>query len=230
MVRARASPKGLSEQAKRDTGADILLNELFIQYTMSPVSRRYDMTSRATTVGETRGRVVRAACAVFVREGFRNTSMQSVARAADLSPATVCNHFANADELLEAVLEVMVADVGLPSPREIETAGTLEPRLARLAHGLAASWERSGKWYELYTRDRDVPALRAAHVAFFRQVDALVRAALGPGRRDKKTVAVVSALLGPATHYALRGSGMSGRAVAATVVSVVASWLKGRSA
>jgi AcrR family transcriptional regulator len=196
---------------------------------MGPVSRRYDMTGRAAAVGETRDRIVGAACAVFARDGFRMASIQSVAREADLSPATVCNHFASTGELLEAALEAMVGDVGLPSPRDIEAAGALEPRIARLAHGLAASWERSEKWYALYVRDQDVPALRAAHDAFFRKVDALVQAALGPGRRDKKTVAVASALLGPATHYALRAAGMSDRSAAATVAGVITSWLKGRS-
>jgi AcrR family transcriptional regulator len=187
------------------------------------------MTARAAAAAATRERIVRAAAAVYARDGFRNASTQAVARQADVSPNTVLNHFPDGDALLAAVVARLLDEIGLPAAASIAAAGELAARVTRLAAEVAACYGRGEKWWEVFSRDRDLPALRAGNAEFFRRVELLVRAALGPGRRDRKTVAVVMALIGPPMFYALRGGGMSPEETAATTAELLASWLERRN-
>jgi AcrR family transcriptional regulator len=189
--------------------------------------RPYRSSVRAASAAETRRRIVAAAIAVYAREGF-NGSIQAVAREADCSPATVLNHFETSDALVAAACEALIAELALPEPAELRAAGELDDRVRRLVRELAICYERTEAWYQVYARDRDMPVLQRASADFFARVDALVRAALGPGLRDKRTVATVLALTGPATIYALRATGMSMRAAADAIADVLIAWLVSR--
>lgn len=187
------------------------------------------MKARAAASARTREGIVRAACAVYARVGFRRASIQAIAREAEVSPATVLNHFATADQLLAVSLEHLTAELGLPEPDEVRELGSLERRVRRVCRALAICYERGEKLYAVYSRDRDMPVVQAASDAFYRRVDALVRAALGPGLRDRRTLAVVHMLTGWSSFHQLRAAGMSS-AVAADVVSgLILAWLRSRA-
>src|SRR5689334_11496701 len=94
--------------------------------------RPYDMTVRAASAARTRQRIVTAAVAVYAREGFKNASIQAVAREAEVSPATVLNHFTTPEELLTAAVDFLYEDLAVPQPRDLERLEGLEARLARL--------------------------------------------------------------------------------------------------
>jgi AcrR family transcriptional regulator len=193
---------------------------------MSP--RSYDMSGRAAAAEQTRRRIVRAAIAVYAREGFRKASMQSIARQAEVSAATVLNHFATPDDVLEAALAVLLADLGLPEPDEIAALPEREARLRAVVRTLAEVYERSGDWYAIWIRDRDMPRLQQASATFFERAQALLRAALGRGARDRHTLAMVFALTGPANLQALRESGLTTRAAADAITEVLVAWLDAR--
>ncbi|MBN1439520.1 MAG: TetR/AcrR family transcriptional regulator [Anaerolineales bacterium] len=53
---------------------------------------------------ETRGAILRAAYAVFLKRGYHATSMRDIAARAKLSVAAAYNHFKNKDDLFVAVL------------------------------------------------------------------------------------------------------------------------------
>ena len=187
------------------------------------------MKVRAAAAAQTRGRIVRAACAVYAREGFRNASIQAIALAAEVSPATVLNHFETPDRLLAEALAYLTAQLGLPDPAEVRALRGLEQRVTRVCRALATCYERGEELYAVYSRDRDMPTVQAANDAFYRAVDALVRAALGPGLRDRRTVAVVLALTGWAPFHELRAGGMSSFAAADVIADVVLAWLRSRA-
>jgi len=193
--------------------------------------RTYRSPVRTALAAETKRRIVDAAIAVYARDGFKSASMQAIAREADCSPATVFNHFQNPEALITAACERLTNELALPEPAALRAEGELAERIRRLVRELASCYERGEPWYALYARDRDMPVLQRANAEFFGRVDALVRAALGPGIRDKQTVATALALTGPATIQALRSTGWSTQRAADTLADVLLAWLttKGRT-
>ena len=189
--------------------------------------RRYDMTGRAAAAAETRSRIIAAAVKVYAREGFKNATMHAIALQAEVSPSTILNHFATPEELLAAALEVLRQELQVPRLAEIKAARGARQRVTMLARGLSSCFQRSDHWYAIYARERyELPALREASDAFFRDFDALIRAALGPSARDKRTHLIASVLLGPATLSALRAGGMSADAAALAAAELLLGWLR----
>jgi AcrR family transcriptional regulator len=63
------------------------------------------MTSAFSASDDRRTRLLDAALATFVRFGFRKTSMEEVARAADVSRQTLYFHFATKEDLFRAAVD-----------------------------------------------------------------------------------------------------------------------------
>lgn len=76
-------------------------------------------TRRAERAEATRRRVVEAASRLFVQTGYRSTTIEAVAAAADVSVETIYKRFGNKAGLLKAAREVAVA--GAPEPQEFFT-------------------------------------------------------------------------------------------------------------
>lgn len=120
---------------------------------MSP--RKYTLGVREAGVEETRRRILEAARAMIVETGFHRASMADVARRADVTRATIYNHFGSKIGLLEAVMTTALVSAGLeriipllalPDAREAFEASTrestrmwaAESELFRKVIGLAA--------------------------------------------------------------------------------------------
>ena len=69
---------------------------------MSP--RPYDLGRRAGVIEQTRQRILAATRELLVRNGYRSTSLDEVARAADVARATVYYQFGSKTGLLEALV------------------------------------------------------------------------------------------------------------------------------
>ena len=67
----------------------------------------------------------------------------AVARAADVAPATIRNHFPDPDDLPRAVFAAMLAELNVPTPAIFDGLDALGARIERLARELAAFYERS---------------------------------------------------------------------------------------
>jgi AcrR family transcriptional regulator len=74
---------------------------------------------RAERAEATRRRVVEAAGSLFVERGYRATTVESIAEAADVSVETIYKRFGNKAGLLKAAREVAVA--GAPEPEAFFT-------------------------------------------------------------------------------------------------------------
>src|SRR4051794_41976550 len=88
---------------------------------MSP--RPYRLGRRAENIEQTRGRIIAAMRELLARDGYRSTSLEEVARAADVTRATVYYQFGSKAGLLEAV----VGDIqrrGGPPPGARPPGGT----------------------------------------------------------------------------------------------------------
>ncbi len=74
---------------------------------MSTVKRSYDSTSRARQAQENRERISHVAHDLFVQNGYGNTTIADVAKAASVSAETIYKSFGNKAELLRSAWFVM---------------------------------------------------------------------------------------------------------------------------
>ena len=72
------------------------------------------MQRRSEHVAKTRERILDAAFELFSKRGARATTMNEVARQADVSPTTVANHFPTHQSLIAAVVARVIADIQVP--------------------------------------------------------------------------------------------------------------------
>ncbi len=77
-------------------------------------SRRYRSTLRAEQAQETRRRIRAAADTLFLEQGYRNVSMDDIARAAGVSRQTVFSVFGSKARVLKDVLDVRLAGDDAP--------------------------------------------------------------------------------------------------------------------
>ena len=169
------------------------------------------MGRRAAQVAQTRARIVDAALEVFALAGARGTTMTEVARVADVSPATVTNHFATPDLLLEAVVERLRTRIRVPD-RSIFTGSTsLDRRIRDLTAAMFGFFDRTQRWFDLLgTELTEVPVLARAQADYWRAVQSLYAEALA-GTEDEVLAKTTAGLVHPATFNSLRAAGLSVR-------------------
>jgi AcrR family transcriptional regulator len=97
--------------------------------------------------------VLDGALAVAEREGFERLSMRLVARELGVSPMALYRHVANKDDLLDGLVERLLAEVRLP-----EESLSWEERLRLLARELRALAGRRPELFGLLLRRRAVGA------------------------------------------------------------------------
>jgi AcrR family transcriptional regulator len=116
-------------------------------------------TRRAERAEGTRRRVVEAASRLFVERGYRATTIESVAEAADVSVETIYKRFGNKAGLLKAAREVAVAGApesdaffsfpSVPIDDAIRAATGQEARLRTLAELSSRRIERLAPFHRM---------------------------------------------------------------------------------
>ena len=189
--------------------------------------RKYTLGKRAVAVAETRSRIVAAATEAYTERGIVGTSMQEVARRADVAAGTVLYHFPTTDDLAREVIEQLKKDLRMPTEEIFVGASTLGERLGRYVHGMFGLLERSEEWYRIYAREKDqVDALVSAEVEFWQDMMTLIAMALGPRAGDQRAVAVVSALTDPSVLDSLRQRGFSTSEASDIVAEMLRGWFE----
>lgn len=183
--------------------------------------RPYSMAQRSQQVAQTRRQILDAAAELFAERGARATTMTEVARRADVSPATVINHFATQDDLIEAVVAQLMAEIQIPEPSIFAGARSLEGRIRALATAMFEFYERTARWYYLLGEEiHDIPALAAADARFQRSMRGLYAQALA-GTDDGDLALAASGLIHPGTYAALTEVGFSREEAAALVAEAL---------
>jgi len=116
-------------------------------------------TRRAERAEATRRRVVKAASRLFVERGYRGTTIESVADAADVSVETIYKRFGNKAGLLKAAREVAVASApepqafftfpSVPIDEALRAASGQEARLRTLAELSSRRLERLAPFHRM---------------------------------------------------------------------------------
>lgn len=125
--------------------------------------RRYELSVRAERAGENRGRLVSAAHALFLRQGWTATTMTQVAAAAGLARPTVYLHFDTKVDLLIACIDSSLSEIAVRDRVDYQAMGegTLDARAAIAARWLRRAYERSA----LIQRVLDAAAVSAPEAA-----------------------------------------------------------------
>ncbi len=191
--------------------------------------RPYNLGRRAAPKTETRSRIVASALEMYRDRGLAAASNLAIARAADVAPATVKNHFPQQDDLARAVFEAMLAELQLPTATIFDGLDTLRQRIERLTRELADFYERSRPWWRAYEREPDLIRAWGGGVdQYYADVERLMRTALGELSSDERSVAVVASVIGPPTFFALKERGLSADQAAELTLDLVLPWLERR--
>jgi len=159
----------------------------------------------ARTGGTRQQRAAFGAVADESAGGDRN----EVARVADVSPATVIDHFATPDLLLEAVVAGLMADIRVPDRSVFAGTKSVAARIRVLTASMFAFYERTSRWFDLLGAElTEIPVLGRAEADFRRSMRRRYAEALA-GTDDKVLAKTAAGLIHPATFAALRVAGLS---------------------
>jgi AcrR family transcriptional regulator len=190
------------------------------------------MGRRADQKDETRLRIVDAAVGLYLERGMAGTSLLRVARAADVAPGTVRNHFPNTTALALAVGEAALGDMILPGPEIFEGSRTLEERLRRLWSEMEIVIHRGNKWWSVIQREPKLYELWTPYSTRYEvQADRLTRAAIAPLDNDPVAVAVIRNMTtGTTIYWELVGRGVPPPEASEVLIQLVLPWLEARLA
>jgi AcrR family transcriptional regulator len=178
-------------------------------------------------MSETRAAIVRAALELIRTGGLRAASVPAIARAADVAPATVRNHFPDQPAMLVEVGDLILQDLALPDSEILDGLDTTADRVTRLAHELVAFYGRGQEWWFVFTADAAMsPAFERTRTAYEARFDQLVRESLGSLAADPAAVAMVGSVIGPPLHYALIGRGLAADEVVEASLAMLLPWLE----
>jgi AcrR family transcriptional regulator len=187
------------------------------------------MGRREAPKAETRARIVAAALEIVRDRGLSGASNLAIARAADVAPATVRNHFPTPEKLANATFDAMLELLQVPTAAIFDGLDSMADRVKRLASELAALYERSQPWWRAYEREPQLISAWSGGVdRYYAEIDRLMRAALGDLGDDDEALAVLAAVIGPPTFFALRNRGLPSDHAVRLTVDLALPWLEQR--
>lgn len=187
--------------------------------------RPYRLGKRQASVDETRGRIIDAASKEYQVNGIEDTSMQAVARRADVAPGTVLYHYPTPDDLAEAVIDSWLTDLEAPSAESIDPDATMAERIRVLVEELFGLYERSEYAYRVFLKSAHHPAMERANDWWEGNVGAMLARAAGDRAVDEEAMQVLTALVDPGFRETLLQSGVTGEQAVRVVTELAVFWL-----
>lgn len=191
--------------------------------------RKYTLGKRAAQQADTRRRIIAAALELYKEQGVSVTTMLDIARRADVAPGTVANHFGSAAALAREVTGELFGELRMPTPDLFDGVSGLRDRVDLLVRELSAFFDRAGPWWRASQRESSLPFWADAEARYHQQVDALVRAALGPLSSDEDAVALVITVFSRWVIGSLQEAGRTSEQAVSLVSDLLASWLETRT-
>lgn len=183
------------------------------------------MGKRQAAVDETKRRIIDAAIAEYGENGIEGTSMQAVARRADVAPGTVLYHYPDPDELAEVVVQSLYERYAAPSVESIPADQPLDARVEALIHELYSVYDRTDEAHRIYQKSHDHPAMRKANTEWERTVGEMTIRAMGERAGDREAMAMVSVLINPGFRGTLLASGFSAERAVKAATRLARAWL-----
>lgn len=187
--------------------------------------RPYRLGKRQAAVDETRRRIIRAAVEEYAENGIDGTSMQAVARRADVAPGTVLYHYPKPDLLAEAVVESWIDEMEAPSPDSIDPDAPIAERIHVLVHELYGLYGRSDQAYRIYRKSPRHPVLAKYEAWWNENVTQMLMRALGEHASDPESGRVVSVLVNPGFRGTMLSTGIRPERAERIVSEMILHWL-----
>lgn len=191
--------------------------------------RAYTLGKRAVQQADTRRRIIDAAIALYLERGVSSTTMQDVARRADVAPGTVANHFGSREALANEVSITLLSDLRMPTPDMFDGVEGLGDRIHLMLSEMAAFFERVEPWWRASQRESGVSFWADAERRYYGELDTLIRVALGP-LGDDDAVALITTVLGRWVLGSLVETGRTTEQAVDLLSEVFTDWLEGRAA
>ena len=171
--------------------------------------RTYSQERRAETAAATKRRIHDAAVQLYRERGVPGTTLQAIAERADVARGTVVNHYGSAEQLLEAVLDEIVAEIPYPDERLLDGAATAEERTRRYVDAMFRFFEHSGAYWAAFAADLNLPALAARERHYYEVLRRFQAAAFGAALEDRRVAGAVRAYVNFAPFHDLQESGLT---------------------
>ena len=192
--------------------------------------RRYRMSARSAEVTARRSHIVDAAIALFAEHTAAATTMDDVARAAGVAPATVYRQFKDFDGLARACAETAfdIAEIPTPQAAVEQFAGldSLEARLRRFVEISCECYERAQLWLAAERRERHLPAFAQTVGREEAALAAIVSGLLDDVAVEPTVRAVVTTLVDFPFWHSLRRTGVPPREIPEVVLALAADELR----
>lgn len=157
------------------------------------------MASRAAATEARRAEIVSRAIELFAQRTAATTTMEDIAQAACVAPATVYRHFRNFEALAQACAETAFNIVEIPTPEVAVTPfadlPSLGEKLMRFIEIDCHCFERARTWLAAERRERHLPAFDRTVSREEAALEAIVTGLLEPVGADAVTRSVVVALV-----------------------------------
>lgn len=158
------------------------------------------MERRAAAVDQTRRAIVEATMRCHARQGILATTIQDVAKEADVALGTVYRHFPTLNDLVGACGQASLELLGLPDRRQakqrFDGARSRTERIARLLDAVASLYQPAAKSFLAVRAAADtLPAAAQGHRRMEHAIDILVEEALRPLKVSADQRRTVRALL-----------------------------------
>lgn len=188
--------------------------------------RPYRLGKRQAAVDATKRRIIKAATLEYAENGIEDTSMQAVARAADVAPGTVLYHYPTPDDLTEAVVESWINDLEAPSPEAIDASDPIDDRIAALVKELYGLYERSDLAYQVYRKSPQHPVLSRYEKWWYENVHQMMVQAMGERVSDGEAMQVVGVLVDPGFRGSLVMGGITSARAEEIATRLILGWLR----
>lgn len=157
--------------------------------------RKYDLGRRKALVEDTRLRIVEATLQLHTTKGPARTSMQDIARLADVSLVTAYRHFPELKDLFGACKNRFLQKYPPPGPQVLEGSHSLDQRVCAIIKSLYRYYDVVGEALWGLQRDAEVmPEFKAGFQESMAHIVSLAEAALAPLAKNGKSYSYQRAL------------------------------------
>jgi AcrR family transcriptional regulator len=188
--------------------------------------RRYRLGKRQAAVDATKQRILDAASAAYQELGIEDTSMQEVARRAEVAPGTVLYHYPTPETLADEVVDSWIESMEPPRPDIIDPDEPLDVRITKLVLELYGLYERTGHLYRIYQKSPHHPALLRANAWWEENVTTMITRALGDRSSDEEAMKVIAVLTNPGFRGTLIMTGIDSERAVEIVAEMAIDWLE----
>ncbi|HUQ43675.1 MAG TPA: TetR/AcrR family transcriptional regulator [Candidatus Limnocylindria bacterium] len=171
--------------------------------------RSYSQHRRATSSAKTKRRIRQAALDLYRERGITRTTISGIAERADVSRGTVLNHYGNAEQLLNHLLDEIVVELGYPDERVMEGAASEPERVRRYVDAMFRFFVRSEEHWPSFAGSLDHPVARAREEEFYSVVGRLYAATFLDLASDRVVEAAARAYVNYSPLNDLRAAGLT---------------------